>query len=47
MAQNAEKFLNAGIDIFNFNNKESSDVQAAWDYISSNTFFDGTEEEND
>lgn len=46
MAQNAEKFLNAGIDIFNFDNPESSDVQNAWDYLTSGTFLDEEEEDD-
>jgi len=48
MALNAKKFVDAGIDIFNFDNKESSDVEAAWELVSSGNFFENQlEEEND
>ena len=48
LALNAEKFLNSGVDIFNFDNKESSDVEAAWELVSSGNFFENQlEEEND
>jgi hypothetical protein len=48
MALNAKKFVDNGIDIFNFDNKESSDVEAAWELVSSGNFFEHQlEEEND
>ena len=48
IALNAEKLLSSGIDIFNFDNKESSDVEAAWELVSSGNFFEHQlEEEND
>lgn len=48
MALNAKRFIDAGIDIFNFDNKESSDVEAAWELVSSGNFFEHQlEEEND
>ena len=48
IALNAEKLLNSGIDVFNFDNKESSDVEAAYDLISSGAFFEHQlEEDND
>ena len=47
IALNAEKLLNSGIDIFNFDKKESSDVEAAYDLISSGTFFTHQLEEED
>jgi hypothetical protein len=48
MALNAKKFVDTGIDIFNFDNKESSDVEAAWELVSSGNFFEHQlEEEND
>jgi hypothetical protein len=48
MALNAKRFIDAGIDIFNFDNKESSDVEAAWELVSSGNFFENQlEEEND
>ena len=47
MALNAEKFLDSGIDVFNFDKKESSDIEAAWGLVSSGTFFEKQLEEND
>lgn len=48
MALNARKFVDSGVDIFNFDNKESSDVEAAWELVSSGNFFENQlEEEND
>jgi len=48
MALNAKRFIDAGIDIFNFDKKESSDVEAAWELVSSGNFFEHQlEEEND
>lgn len=48
MALNARKFVDSGVDIFNFDNKESSDVEAAWKLVSSGNFFENQlEEEND
>jgi len=40
MALNAKRFIDAGIDIFNFDNEESSDVEAAWELVSSGNFFE-------
>jgi len=40
MASNARKFVDAGIDIFNFDKKESSDAEAAWELVSSGNFFE-------
>jgi hypothetical protein len=40
MALNAKRFIDAGIDIFNFDNEESSDVKAAWEFVSSGNFFE-------
>ena len=40
MAMNAKKFIDSGINVFNFDNKESSDVEAAWELVSSGTFFE-------
>ena len=48
MALNAKRFIDAGIDIFNFDNDESSDIEAAWELVSSGNFFEHQlEEEND
>ena len=40
--------IDAGINIFNFDKKESSDIEAAWEIVSSGNFFEHQlEEEND
>jgi hypothetical protein len=46
MAMNAKKFIDSGINVFNFDNKESSDIEAAWELVSSGTFFENQLEEN-
>jgi hypothetical protein len=45
MALNAKKFVDSGIDVFNFDKKESSDVEAAWELVSSGNFFEHQLEE--
>jgi hypothetical protein len=40
MALNAKRFIDAGIDIFNFDNKESNDTESAWNLVSSGNFFE-------
>jgi len=48
IALNAEKLLSSGIDIFNFDKKESQDVESAYELISSGNFFEHQlQEEND
>ncbi len=48
MALNAKKFIDAGINVFNFDKKESSDIESAWKLVSSGRFFENQlEEEND
>jgi hypothetical protein len=45
MALNAKKFIDSGIDVFNFDKKESSDVEDAWRLVSSGNFFEHQLEE--
>ena len=47
MALNAKKFIDAGINIFNFDKKENSDIEDAWKLVSSGNFFEHQLSEED